>query len=206
VPRAFATVPMAGRTDPLIIQEACALHGVQEAAVSHRSRLVELYLTYLAEELPKRAPGRRILPGVVPLLDALRDEPDVVLALLTGNLQAGARLKLEAFGLWHYFATGAFGDDAGDRNGLVPVAAARMTALGCPAVPGAHIVVIGDTPHDVACARTSGARSLGVATGSSSVDQLRDAGADAVLPDLADTPRALEQIRLLIDVELGASA
>jgi phosphoglycolate phosphatase len=198
VPRAFSTVAMAGRTDPLIIEDAFTLHGVTDGA-SHRTRLIELYLEYLAEELPKDTPGRQILPGVVPLLEALRADRQVILALLTGNLRTGAQLKLEAFGLWHYFVTGAFGDDAIDRNGLVPVAAARMAALGHPHIPAACIVVVGDTPHDVACARWAGARSVGVATGGSSIDELAAAGADAVLPDLEDTARALDLIRALLE-------
>jgi phosphoglycolate phosphatase len=204
VARAFSTVAMAGRTDPLIIRDACTLHRVANAE-SHQTKLIELYVAYLAEELPKHAPGRRILPGVVPLLDALQADPEAILALLTGNLQTGARLKLESFGLWEYFATGAFGDDALDRNGLVPVAAARVKALGYPAISRDRILVIGDTRHDVACARSGGARSMAVATGSCSVDELAAAGADAVLPDLADTPRVLELIRTLIDVEGSAS-
>jgi phosphoglycolate phosphatase len=190
---------MAGRTDPLIIQDACALHSVPDAA-SERTRLVELYLEYLNEELPKHAPGRRVLPGVVPLLDTLQRDPGTILALLTGNLPDAARLKLSAFGLWHYFATGAFGDDAPDRNGLVPVAASRAAALGYPMIPPQRTVVIGDTPHDVTCARAAGARSVGVATGRSSMDELAAAGADVVLPDLGDTTNAVEQITTLLEV------
>jgi phosphoglycolate phosphatase-like HAD superfamily hydrolase len=167
---------------------------------SHRTRLIELYLEYLAEELLKDVPGRRILPGVVSLLDALQADRNVILALLTGNLRSGAQLKLEAFGLWHYFVTGAFGDDADDRNGLVPVAAARVKGLGHPDIPAERIVVVGDTPHDVACARSAGARSMAVATGRSGMDELAAAGADAVLPDLGDTARTLALIRALSDL------
>jgi phosphoglycolate phosphatase len=203
VSRAFSTVDMAGRTDPLIIEDAFRLHRVADAA-PHRTRLGALYLEYLAQELRKDTPARRILPGIVPLLEALQADRDVILALLTGNLRMGAQLKLDAFGLWQYFVTGAFGDDAVDRNGLVPVAAARVKALGYPDIPPERIVIVGDTPHDVACARCAGALSMAVATGRSSVDELFAAGADAVMPDLGDTARALERITALVDV--GRSA
>src|SRR6185436_3162368 len=94
---------------------------------------------------------------------------------------------LEYFDLWRYFSCGAFGDDAPQRNGLVPKALARVAACGGPSFAAADTVVIGDTPLDVACAAFSGARSIAVATGSHGVDELRAAGADVVLQDLGDT-------------------
>jgi phosphoglycolate phosphatase len=189
---------MAGRTDPLIIRDACALHAVADADDRY-SELLDRYFTCLVEELPRDLPGKRILPGVVPLLDALQGESDIVLALLTGNLAVSARLKLEHFNLWHYFQAGAFGDDAAERNGLVSVAATRARALGYGPIPPSRILVIGDTPYDVACARAARARSLGVATGRSSMDELDAAGADAVLPDLGQTATVLRLIETLLD-------
>jgi phosphoglycolate phosphatase-like HAD superfamily hydrolase len=137
------------------------------------------------------APAPRPLPGVRAVLDHYRDRDDTVLALLTGNYGPSARLKLEPLGLWDYFQCGAFGDDAPDRNGLVPIAIARAQACGHASVDTRWAVVIGDTPHDVRCAAAHGVRSLGVATGGCAIDVLRDAGADAVLPDLSDTPRVV---------------
>ena len=93
------------------------------------------------------------MPGVRELLDALSRRDDVYLALLTGNYEEAARLKLEYFDLWRYFSCGAFGDDAPDRNGLLPKALARVAACGGPAASARRAsVVIGDTPLDVACA------------------------------------------------------
>ena len=109
------------------------------------------------------------------------------MALLTGNVRASARLKLERSTSGGISRCGAFGDDAPDRNGLVPIALERITSHGYPRVPASRIVVIGDTPHDVACAAAAGARSLAVATGGSSVEQLQAAGADVVFETLADT-------------------
>src|SRR5258706_9556619 len=127
------------------------------------------------------------MPGVRELLDALAPRDDAYIALLTGNYQAGARLKLEYFDLWKYFACGAFGDAAPHRNVLVPKALAAVAACGGPAFSAADALVIGDTPLDIGCAAHVGARSLAVATGSHSVEELRAAGADAVLKDLSDT-------------------
>src|SRR5207342_2188382 len=96
------------------------------------------------------------------------------LALLTGNYERAAQLKLEHFDLWRYFSCGAFADDASDRNSLLPKALARIHACGGPAVRPADVIVVGDTPHDVACAQAAGARPIGVAMGPFSVQQLRD--------------------------------
>jgi phosphoglycolate phosphatase-like HAD superfamily hydrolase len=199
VPRAFAAVPMAGRTDPLIIQDACTRHAV--TVDGRRIELLQRYFDHLARELPRNAPGKRVLPGVVPLLDALRAEEGTILALLTGNLAVSAQLKLEEFDLWHYFETGAYGDDAPERNGLVPVAVRRAVDRGHAPVPPERIVVIGDTPHDIACARAAGARSLGVATGSATTAELEAAGADAAVPDLGRTSEVLDLLGSLVGSE-----
>ena len=193
---AFRDIPMPGRTDSWILSDAFALHGLP-AEPQHRGRFRDLYLTHLATELEKPHPRKMVMPGVRPLLDALAARDDAYLALLTGNFEAAARAKLEYFDLWRYFACGAFGDDAPDRNGLLPKAIARVTACGGPPVPARHAIVIGDTPLDVACAAASGARSIAVATGSYNVEQLRDAGADVVFGDLADTDAVVAAIDAL---------
>lgn len=199
MPRAFRAVSMAGRTDPLIIDEACRRHGV--AADGRMAELLSCYFARLSEELPKPAPGKRLLPGVVPLLEALRRDERTILALLTGNLAVSARLKLEHFGLWDFFVTGAFGDEAPERNGLVEVALERVSRLGYGRIPPARTVVVGDTPHDVACAVASGARSLAVATGSARRETLIEAGADVVFEDLSSTGDVLEELEALVGAE-----
>jgi phosphoglycolate phosphatase-like HAD superfamily hydrolase len=195
VPEAFEAVPMAGRTDPLIIRDACARHGV--VLDGRHDALQERYFEHLARELPRGAPGKRLLPGVRPLLEALQADSGAILGLLTGNFAASARLKLEQFELWHYFETGAYGDDAPERIGLVEVAVRRVAERGHEAVPFSRVVVVGDTPHDVACARAAGARSLAVATGSSTTAELEAAGADVAIPDLASTSDVLDLIGAL---------
>ena len=196
VPNAFQGIPMAGRTDAWILNDAAAAHGIPPDSPD-LARFRDAYVRHLAIELDKPGASRKgLMPGIRELLDALAPRDDVYLALLTGNYEAGARLKLEYFDLWRYFPCGAFGDEAPHRNVLVPKALRRVAACGGPAFLAANTIVIGDTPLDVGCAAHVGARSLAVATGSHSVEELRAAGADAVLKDLSDTDEVIGIIGL----------
>jgi phosphoglycolate phosphatase len=193
---AFSGIPMAGRTDAWIVHDAAVAHGIPPDSPA-LARFRDAYVRHLAAEIEKPGTARKgLMPGVRELLDALAPRDDVFLALLTGNYEAGARLKLEYFDLWKYFSCGAFGDDAPHRNVLVPKALARVAACEGLTFAAADAIVIGDTPLDVGCAAHAGARSLAVATGSHSVEELRAAGADAVLNDLSDTDEVLRVLRL----------
>lgn len=184
IPDGFRNIPMAGRTDTAILSNAAAAHGILPADLAP---FHDVYLAHLERELIPPNPRKLVMPGVRALLDALGSRADVYLALLTGNYQKAARLKLEHFDLWRYFPCGAFADDSPDRNTLVPKAMDRIRASGGPDVPPGDVVVIGDTPHDVACAHVAGARGIGVATGPFSVAQLHESGAEIVFEDLSDT-------------------
>jgi len=191
---AFRGIPMAGRTDSWILTDAAAAHGIPSNH-AHLARFRDVYIRHLVEQIEEPGTSRKgVMPGVRELLDALTGLPDVYLALLTGNYEAAARIKLEYFDLWRYFSCGAFGDDAPDRNGLLPRAVSRVAACGGPAFAAAAATVIGDTPLDIACAKHSSARSIGVATGSHGVDALRAAGADVVFADLSDTKAVLRAL------------
>jgi phosphoglycolate phosphatase len=193
----FAGLPMAGRTDSWILSDAAAARGVPLDPPA-LARFHEVYLQRLADEIEKPGDSRKgVMPGVRQLLDALANCTGVYLALLTGNFEAAARLKLEYFDLWRYFRCGAFGDAAPDRNGLLPRAVSTVAACGGPSFAAADAVVIGDTPLDIACAKFSQARSVAVATGMHSVDELRTAGADVVFPDLSDTDAVLRALDVL---------
>jgi phosphoglycolate phosphatase len=193
---AFAGIAMPGRTDSWIVSSAAAKHGIPPDSPD-LARFQSVYFGYLTREIDRPSPSRKgVMPGIAPLLDALADRDDAYLALLTGNYEASARLKLEHFGLWRYFRCGAFGDNAPDRNGLLPRALSQITASGGPAVPASQVVVIGDTPLDVAVAVAWGARSIAVATGSHSVEELLQSGADVVFEDLSDTTRVLHALRI----------
>ena len=179
-------IPVAGRTDWIILHDTLARMGLA-LDQDLLGRIRERYVTHLRDEIQHPGKGfNGTLPGVPVLLDALEPRDDVFLGLLTGNFKDGARIKLERFDLWRYFRCGAYGDDSPDRNALVPVALERATACGLPAVAPEDVIVVGDTPHDVACAKAVGAVSVGVATGGFTADQLRDCGATVVFDTLED--------------------
>ena len=183
---ALAGIPVAGRTDWIILHDMLGRIG-RDLDDRLFADLRAEYLRHLRVEI--ELPGRGVkgvMPGVRELLDDLRTHEQVVLGLLTGNFEEGARIKLEHFDLWHYFRCGAFGDDAADRNALVPFALERARGCGLDQLDPANVVVVGDTPHDVACALAVGAVPVGVATGGFNVGELRDSGADVVFEDLSD--------------------
>ncbi len=195
IANAFQGVAMAGRTDTAILSEALTVHQI---AADDRRLLAyrDGYFRHLAAEIRNPQSGSRhgVMPGVRPLLDALAARDDVYLALLTGNYQPSARMKLEFFDLWRYFRCGAFGDEAPDRNGLFRTALVRIVALGGPILDATRSVIVGDTPHDIAVAIAAGARSVAVATGSYDLGALRAAGADVVFRDLSDTNSVIEAL------------
>ncbi len=194
IPDAFKGIDLAGRTDTSIVGDAFSRLGMTsdpDEVARFRSR----YLVCLQDEVPRPGVGKRVLPGIAPLLDALQPHDHNFLALLTGNYADAAEVKLAHFDLWRYFKCGAFGEDHGDRNHLVPVALERARQNGLPPhVETAHTVVIGDTPRDIACAHAHGARCLAVATGEYSADTLARAGADVVFEDLSDTQAVLHAL------------
>jgi phosphoglycolate phosphatase len=184
-------VDFAGRTDTWIMRQIFARLGLPDSE-ANLSRLLTAYLTELPRALKK--PGPRILPGVTVALETLAARGDCVQALLTGNVERGARLKLVHHGLSHFFAFGAFADDSELRNELGPVALRRAREHhGCDFAPE-RIFVIGDTPHDIECGRIIGAHTVGVATGRYPADELRAAGATAVFGDLSDTTALLRAL------------
>ncbi len=185
-----------GKTDRQIVREAMALDGLPTADTdAHIDAVLGRYVEELAAELDVPDHGAELLPGVRELLDAVEARDDVLLALLTGNVVSGAERKLRAVGVDpSRFAIGAFGDDHEHRHELPAIACARAIAhLGAP-VAGSACVIIGDTPNDVACGRSIGARAVAVATGSYDVATLRACGADFVFSDLTDTRAVMRAI------------
>ena len=186
VPEAFAEVSMAGRTDRWLVETALERHGVT-ATPERLDAFRASYLELLDAAIGEPGSGRRgVMPGVAEALLALRARADAHLALLTGNYAEGARIKLEHFGLWDYFAWGAFGDDHAERDALARAAVAEAAARGIALADAAHAIVIGDTPFDIACARAAGARVVAVATGHHRLDELRAYDPDLALDDLRD--------------------
>jgi phosphoglycolate phosphatase-like HAD superfamily hydrolase len=188
----FAGESFGGRTDSYLVSKALIRAGLPDTEVNHH-RFRDAYLPLLAEEIQHPGTGHKgLMPGARELLEALHDYDHLHLALLTGNYREAAAIKLQHFELWDFFEWGAFSDDHADRNQLVPIAKSRAETYDIPVAAIERVIVIGDTPHDVECARVAGATCIAVATGGYTVEQLREAGADQVLPDLADTERVLQ--------------
>ncbi len=192
-------VPVAGRTDWIILHDALkkAGHDLDEDLFE---RMREAHHEFLREEILLPGDGvKDVMPGIRDLLPLLQSRDDIALGLLTGNFEEAARIKLGHFDLWDYFRCGAFGDDAADRNALVPFAVARARACGLGDFDYAEVIVIGDTPSDVECANAVGAVPVAVATGTYSIDQLRKTGAPIVLEDLSDTEAFVRMIEIPAD-------
>jgi len=188
-----------GKTDPQIVRELLELAGHPDASDEGRIRAVcRRYVEVLGAELAKPTQSTKLMVGIVELLDALAGhETDgrALVGLLTGNLASGAALKLRSAGLdAARFRVGAFGSDSPRRSDLPAVAATRAAALTGRTFAGPDVVIVGDTPEDVACGRGIGARAVAVATGSYDTAALRAAGAASVFPTLADTAAVLDAI------------
>jgi phosphoglycolate phosphatase-like HAD superfamily hydrolase len=152
------------------------------------TELLDRYVGYLHEELRSGADGVRVMPGVRELLDALDERDDVIVGLLTGNLEEGARAKLRSAGIDPgRFVVGAYGSDHEERGALPAVAQQRAREQLGIHITGTDVVVIGDTPADIHCGRGVGARAIAVATGQYSVSELWEHTPAAVFADLSPT-------------------
>jgi phosphoglycolate phosphatase len=185
-----------GKTDKQIVRELMRFEGhADERIDASMHDLLELYLRYLQEELVAATGRARLLPGVPELLEALEARRDVILGLLTGNLERGARAKLAAVGLdFDRFRVGAFGSDHEHRPELPAIARTRTKGTLGVDIRGEAMVVIGDTPADLTCGRSLGASAIGVATGRYSVDELLQHDPVAAFRDLSDTGSVLRAI------------
>jgi phosphoglycolate phosphatase-like HAD superfamily hydrolase len=183
VPASSDGVTMSGRTDLAILRDLFGIHGIPMTE-ENRQRFVAAYLRLLPASLA-RGKGQT-LPGITGLLAHLDKTERTALGLLTGNLREGARAKLGHFGLFDYFAFGGFGDLHWERDDVAREALAAVRAHLNGDVCLERLWVIGDTPLDVQCARAIGARSVAVATGVHTVEQLSTAKPDLVFADLSD--------------------
>jgi len=190
-----------GKTDPQIVRELMELAGHPDCQSDERiSAVCRRYVELLTAELEKPTQATRIFPGIKDLLAALEPyeagaSPQAMVGLLTGNVEHGAALKLRSAGLDPArFAVGAFGSDSHRRADLPAVAAQRAAQRTGHRFTGADLVIVGDTPDDVACARPMGARTVGVATGFYSTAALKDAGANHVFENLGDTRAVIQAL------------
>jgi len=167
-----------GKTDPAIIREIFQnkLHR-EHVSEEEISTVLESYVEFLHDEV-ERSDTYHVLPGIFEILESLKARNDVLLGLATGNVESGARIKLRRGDLNRFFAFGGYGSDSEDRAGLVRRAAERAAAHTSTRIENDQTFVIGDTPRDIDAGRRSGFRTVGVATGQHSVEELRAAGAD----------------------------
>ncbi|HZP39763.1 MAG TPA: HAD hydrolase-like protein [Methylomirabilota bacterium] len=184
-----------GRTDTRIVHDVMAAAGWDAARI--KERLDDFFEAYLRGLVAEIGDGRGVvtLPGVAALVEALIACEDVVVGLVTGNIEEGARIKLLPTGLWPHFRVGAYGSDHMDRRYLPPLAARRAHALLGHDFPPRDVVVIGDTPHDVDCARACGAVAVAVATGQYPREALLADAPDHFFEDLSDTDAVLRAVR-----------
>jgi len=187
------TVELAGRTDSGIARRILEKHGTP-ATPENISLFLDGYLGHLAVELKKHKGF--LMPGILKLLEALKKRPHLVIALLTGNLSRGAEIKLTHYGIWQFFEFGAYADDHHDRNELGRFARARALEKHGVEFPPENIYVIGDTQHDIDCGRVFGAKTVAIATGNFSREQLAAHHPDYLFDDLSDIDGVMAKLGL----------
>ena len=187
----LADTEIAGMTDSGIVISILKKHQLP-ASNENVTAFLDSYVHFLSLELPRRK--GKLLPGVLQLLEKLKTRKHLVLALLTGNISRGARLKLEHYGVWHFFEFGAFADDHHDRNKLGSFARARARERHGREFSANEIDVIGDTPRDIACGKAIGARTIAVATGTWTREQLAEHHPDFLIDDLSDVNRVIDTL------------
>ena len=195
IERMEGRISFAGRSDRAIVRDVLAQHGIEDDPGTWQ-RFLQGYPKRLERTLTARKGG--LLPGVLPLLQAIRERSDIAMGIVTGNVAEGARLKLEHYGIDSFFDFGGYGDHHTDRGGIAADAlsaadAFLRTAHRQSAVP-ARTTVIGDTPEDVRCARAIAAKAIAVATGDSSRAELTAAAPDRTFADLTDRDAFLATI------------
>jgi phosphoglycolate phosphatase len=185
-----------GKTDPAIVREIFNARGALQNAESY-DQILAKYVEFLPEEV-QQSENYRVLPGILRFLQDFQGRSDLAFGLATGNVEAGARIKLARGNLNPFFAFGGFGSDAENRTELVRRAAHNGSRLAGVTIDPDDIFVIGDTPRDIAAGREAGYRTVGVATSDYSTGDLSAAGADLVLSDFErDRNQFLKSTRIL---------
>ena len=195
-PRPLRRIRFDGKTDPQIIAELLETAGHRDRLTGERLHAIyRRYVQRLATELQQPIAKTTVMPGVHRLLGRLEQERGVMLGLLTGNIAEGAALKLRSAGIDpQRFRVGAYGSDAAHRPDLPPIAADRAARYFGRVPSGPDVVIIGDTPADIACGECINARAIAVATGGYTQADLLACRPYAVFQDLSDTERVLTSI------------
>jgi len=192
----FKEISYAGMTDPRILEEVLKLRGVDDEIIAARyTEAIEKYCSYFDDFARGNSYHVTIHPGVIQLLTALEQMPEMQVAILTGNLEYTGWKKLEIAGLKHYFPFGAFGSDSKVRSELVGVALNRAERKYGITYQNKNIIIIGDSPHDVECGKPYGVTSIAVATGHTGIEELKRHAPDYAFKDLGDFEQVIEVIR-----------
>ncbi len=189
---AFNTISMAGKTDLQILTEGLQLHNITSS-----NGIVPAFFGSYTMHLRStiNATEGRVMAGIREALVEIGKRENLILGLLTGNIEQGAMIKLGAFDLDSHFEVGAFGSDDADRNRLLPIAVENLRGKRSIDIDYSDCIVIGDTPRDIACAKPYGAYSVAVATGPYSCDALKEAGADVVFQDFSESSGLLQLLQ-----------
>jgi len=174
----------AGRTDTSLVREFFTSHGIEPNPQNAR-HFLDTYVFWLDHLLPQAIGG--VCPGVHGFIKELRARKNPpLIGLLTGNIRLGAQIKLGHYGLWHEFELGGFADDHEDRDQIAHAAKLRVSHRLKVEIPGEEIIVVGDTPHDIRCARAIGAKVIAVATGGAAFDDNQKHSPDWCVKDLRE--------------------
>ncbi|MEM4408772.1 MAG: HAD family hydrolase [Candidatus Caldarchaeum sp.] len=187
---AMEGVEAAGRTDPAILRDIFRINLGREISKKEAEEVFEEYTTTLRVIIQK-SKNSTIMPGVRELLTVLSTTSGYVMGIATGNIQAAALIKLSHHGLDSFFPFGGFGSDSEDRSEVIRIAIERGKGHLKGQAKYERVIVVGDTHHDILCARAAGAKVVAVATGIHSQEELRRYNPDHLLPDLSDTDNVL---------------
>jgi phosphoglycolate phosphatase len=180
IENAMAGIDPSGKTDPAIVREILSRLGVALNGRVGIETVLDAYLSFLREEV-EMSEKYHVLPGIVDILDEISAHPNTMLGLATGNIELGARVKLQRGGLNRYFSFGGFGSDSEDRTELVRQAGEAASRQHGGSIQPEDIFVIGDTPLDISAGRGAGYKTVGVATGRYSTSLLQETGATLVI-------------------------
>jgi phosphoglycolate phosphatase len=188
LPDATRTVKFAGRTDTSIVRECFTQHQIP-CTPENFAKFFEMYPFWLDQFLSQLEGG--VCEGVADFMEGVRKLPEPpVFGLLTGNIRVGAEIKLRHYGLWQHFRTGAFGDDDERRDCIAGIAKQRGSFFFGRDLAGDEVLVIGDTPHDITCGRSIGAKIIAVGTGGATLEELAPHHAHWTVPDLRELSAA----------------
>ena len=186
IPDAMGLIQPAGKTDPAIIREIFRVNLKRDCTDAEMKLLCETYLTFLQEEI-RVANTFRVMPGIEKILKVTNASPSCLLGLITGNLQIGARIKLERPGLYRYFQFGGYGSDSENRAELTRIGIERGHNLQEKPSRNSEIYLVGDTPFDIDAGKKAGVITIAVATGPWKLVDLQSQRPDFAFQDLSDT-------------------